>query len=111
MEFVFRFSLQRFKIFLNLRRTERDVILSVCRSFYRVLEYPLFLSHRNQTWVCVTFEVNTEMSNFHVCGRTGVQIDMTDLIFACRTFANVSENCVSSDSIGRADVLTLMSLR
>ena len=69
------------------------------------IEYPLFLSHRNQTWVCVTFEINTEMSNFmkirrvgaemfHVYERTDVHIDMTDLIVACRTSANASENCV-----------------
>jgi hypothetical protein len=51
------------------------------------------------------FENNIEMSDlmkncpvdaevFHVNGRTDVQIDMTDLIVACHTFANEPENCV-----------------
>jgi len=51
--------------------------------------------------------VGAEM--FHVYGRTGVQIDMTKLTVAFHTFGNASENCF--DSVRRAVLLTLMSLR
>jgi hypothetical protein len=45
---MFLFSLQLLsKIFLNLRRNQRDIIINVHRSS---VKYPLFLSHFNQTW-------------------------------------------------------------
>ena len=36
--------------------------------------------------------VGAEM--FHVYGRTDVQIDITELIVDCSTFANAPDNCV-----------------
>jgi len=43
--------------------------------------------------------VGAEM--FQVYGRTDVQIDMTQLIVACRTFANAPDHCVLIVSEGR----------
>ena len=89
------FSLQLLsETFLALRITARDMIINV-KSLH--VEYPLFVSDYNETWIFSTYFLKKKLSTkFHVnpssrgwvvsCGLTERQTLLTKLIVAFRNF-------------------------
>jgi hypothetical protein len=108
---VFWFYLQLLsETFLFLRRNQRDIIINVHRSSYKV---PLLLSDLNETWIFLTdfrkiikCEISWKsiLSEPSCCirteGRTDRQRDMTKLIVAFRSFAKAPRNWAWIFSIG-----------
>jgi hypothetical protein len=97
IKYLLWFSLHLSETFINLCRTERDIIKSVNWSSRK---YLLFLSDINGTWIFfVRFSKNTQITNFMkflsvgaelsvADGRTEGQTDATKLIVALGNIAN-----------------------
>ena len=99
---MFWFSLQiLYETFLILRIIQRDIIVNVHRSSYKV---PLFMLDFNKTWIFLTdfrkirkykllrkiHPIGFEL--FHAVGRTDKHNDMTKLRVAFRNFANAPKS-------------------
>ena len=92
---LFWFSLRLlYETFLIRRRIQRDIIINVQRSSYKL---PLFLSDFTETWIFSTdfrkilkYQISWKSVHWQrSCSmRTGSQTDMTKLIVVFRNFAN-----------------------